>query len=211
MSYIQACSTYYHQGSDLCEDFSPYFKTLDDEIGNMRVEHNQLEKLMQNRHAYVNKFVENGAIIAEDNKQQQPPPAAHQDAHAIVMEGYLFKRTTNAFKTWNRRWFYMKNNKLYYKKRSGEEMPTIMEDDLAICHVRRLKDSDRRFCFEVLSPNKSHTLQADSEQQMMAWINSLKGGIDTAIQGKSQYRNDMMNSASSSNSKNSNDSSIKKM
>lgn len=148
MSYIQACSTYYHQGSDLCEDFAPYFKTLDDEISNMRGEHNQLEKLMQNRHTYVNEFIENGEVNCKNanaNVQRDKPN---------TMEGYLFKRTSNAFKTWNRRWFYMKDNKLYYRKRSGEDMPTVMEEDLAICHVRRLPDSDRRFCFEVLSPNK---------------------------------------------------------
>lgn len=109
---------------------------------------------MQNRHALVNEFTENGTAagtvdnhILKKNQQESP-------SHAIIMEGYLFKRTSNAFKTWNRRWFYLKDNKLYYRKRSGEDMPTIMEDDLAICHVRRLPDTDRRFCFEVLSPNK---------------------------------------------------------
>ena len=32
LSYIQACSTYYHQGSDLCEDFESFFKTLGDDV-----------------------------------------------------------------------------------------------------------------------------------------------------------------------------------
>lgn len=137
----------------MCEDFAPYFKTLDDEIGNMRVEHNQLEKLMQNRHTLVNSFPENNGAADRHIKLQQPP-TEEKSPHTVVMEGYLFKRTSNAFKTWNRRWFYMKDNKLYYRKRTGEDMPTIMEDDLAICHVRRLLESDRRFCFEVLSPNK---------------------------------------------------------
>lgn len=35
------------------------------------------------------------------------------------IEGYLYKRTSNAFKTWNRRWFYLKNNQLAYRKRNG--------------------------------------------------------------------------------------------
>lgn len=30
----------------------------------------------------------------------------------VVMEGYLFKRATHAFRTWNRRWFQIKENKL---------------------------------------------------------------------------------------------------
>ncbi len=38
----------------------------------------------------------------------------------IQMEGYLFKRSSNAFKTWNRRWFYLTKNQLLYRKRIGK-------------------------------------------------------------------------------------------
>uniref|UniRef100_A0A8C9FAV0 Arf-GAP with coiled-coil, ANK repeat and PH domain-containing protein n=1 Tax=Pavo cristatus TaxID=9049 RepID=A0A8C9FAV0_PAVCR len=45
-------------------------------------------------------------------------------ANGIVMEGYLFKRASNAFKTWNRkkpdhirRWFSIQNNQLVYQKK----------------------------------------------------------------------------------------------
>ena len=31
-----------------------------------------------------------------------------EEANLAAIEGYLFKRTTNAFKTWNRRWFMLK-------------------------------------------------------------------------------------------------------
>ena len=34
LSYVQACSTFYHQGLDLCEDFDPYFKVLGDDVSN---------------------------------------------------------------------------------------------------------------------------------------------------------------------------------
>lgn len=32
LSYMHACTTYYHQGSDLCADLEPFFKTLADEV-----------------------------------------------------------------------------------------------------------------------------------------------------------------------------------
>lgn len=32
-----------------------------------------------------------------------------------ILEGYLFKRTSNAFKTWNRRWFCLRDNQLVYR------------------------------------------------------------------------------------------------
>lgn len=96
LSYLSACSTYFHQGSDLCQDYDTYlFKDLDEDVTTMKNEHAQLEKVMQKRHNYVN-----GDEPKDDSSSE--PKVVKQ------MEGYLFKRTSNAFKTWNRRWFYMK-------------------------------------------------------------------------------------------------------
>ena len=86
-----------------------------------------------------------------------------QSANTIRIEGYLFKRGQNAFRTWNRRWFYLENNKLCYSKRTGDEV-TVMEEDLRICLVRPLTDFDRRYCFEIISPTKSHVLQVSQQQ-----------------------------------------------
>lgn len=199
MSYIQACSTYYHQGSDLCEDLGGFFKTLDDEIIHMRSEYNQLDKIMQNRHVHVNDFVENlipSSVIKSISSQNEPAIENSNNKSTIESansstEGYLFKRTSNAFKTWNRRWFCMRDNKLFYKKRTGEDLPTVMEEDLRLCTVRPLNDSDRRFCFEVISPTKSHILQADSEQMFNTWIHALQKGIGAAIQLNSNFSKDM--------------------
>lgn len=69
-----------------------------------------------------------------------------------------------------------------------------MEEDLRICTVRPVNDTDRRFCFEVISPLKSHTLQADSNEILNAWISALHKRIDAAIH---DYReNDRRNSLS---------------
>ncbi|CAB4069389.1 ACAP [Lepeophtheirus salmonis] len=50
-----------------------------------------------------------------------------------------------------------------------------------IINFRPLTDIDRRFCFEVISPTKSHILQADSEELLKTWITSLQHGISTAL------------------------------
>lgn len=190
ISYVSACSTYFHQGSDLCQDYDTYlFKELDEEVNVMRTDYAQLEKEMQKRHNYVNGYSENksGTAASEVNKDNAPIVTKQ-------MEGYLFKRTSNAFKTWNRRWFYMKDNKLYYRKRSGEELPTVMEEDLKLCAVKHVSETDRRFCFEVISPKGSHVLQADSEAQCLAWIHALNSAIGNAIQNNSRYSTNMCES-----------------
>ena len=56
-----------------------------------------------------------------------------------------------------------------------------MEEDLRICLVRPLTDGDRRFCFEVISPTKSHVLQADSEEMYGVWLTSLQQGISSSL------------------------------
>ena len=78
-----------------------------------------------------------------------------------------------------------------------------MEEDLRICLVRPLTEGDRRFCFEVItlppghwitqspdhlspvhqviSPTKSHVLQADSEEMYGVWLTSLQQGISSSL------------------------------
>lgn len=138
LSYMHACFTYYHQGTDLAQDLDPFLKDLSDDLIRMRGDSSKLEKEMENRHIHVT------------SRDLIPSPAPGNPK----MEGYLFKRTSNAFKTWNRRWFCLKDHQLVYRKRTGEEDYTIMEEDLRLCTVKPVVDCDRRNCFEVLSPTK---------------------------------------------------------
>ncbi|XP_044734424.1 arf-GAP with coiled-coil, ANK repeat and PH domain-containing protein 2 [Chrysoperla carnea] len=170
LSYVYACCTFYHQGSELCEDLNPFCKKLSDNIAEMRGNIKQIDKDMENRHSLVSST----EII--------PKRTSNAVQGAPRMEGYLFKRTSNAFKTWNRRWFYLYDNQLVYRKRSGDQQVTIMEDDLRLCSVKPVHDGERRFCFEVLSPSKSHMLQADSAEMYDLWISSMQKGIGAAIQ-----------------------------
>lgn len=66
----------------------------------MQEKTSKLEKNLENRHSIVKKNETLHKNTAKD---------------APKMEGYLFKRTTNAFKTWNRRWFYLYDNQLVYR------------------------------------------------------------------------------------------------
>lgn len=166
LSYMHACITYYHQGTDLAQDLDPFLKDLGENLIKMRADSVKLEKEMENRHIYVT------------NRDLIPSPVPGNPR----MEGYLFKRTSNAFKTWNRRWFCLRDHQLVYRKRTGDNDFTIMEEDLRLCTVKPVVDCDRRNCFEVLSPTKSHILQADSEEAYLAWVTAMQQAIGAAIQ-----------------------------
>ncbi|KAK3930262.1 Arf-GAP with coiled-coil, ANK repeat and PH domain-containing protein 2 [Frankliniella fusca] len=179
LSYMHAWSTFFHQGSDLTQDLDPFLKELAESISKLQTDTVRLEKEMENRHTLV---TSKDCVASEQNELQ----GSNDDSRCSFngtpsIQGYLFKRTSNAFKTWNRRWFSLQDNQLVYRKRSGEDV-TIMEDDLRLCTVKPFVEGDRRFCFEVVSPNKSHILQADSEEMYLAWIEALQKGIGAAFQ-----------------------------
>ncbi|XP_072949106.1 arf-GAP with coiled-coil, ANK repeat and PH domain-containing protein 2 [Epargyreus clarus] len=185
LSYVQACCTYYHQGADLSEDLEPFLKSTADDVATMRSDTKILDKEMENRHTIVNSKDTvmpscKGSENDTENKEGRLSTPCMKNMPR--MQGYLFKRTSNAFKTWNRRWFYLYDNRLEYRKRTGELNVTVMEEDLRLCTVKPVLDGERRFCFEVLSPSKSHMLQADSEEMLSCWITALQNGIRSAIQ-----------------------------
>uniref|UniRef100_A0A3B3WTC6 Arf-GAP with coiled-coil, ANK repeat and PH domain-containing protein n=1 Tax=Poecilia mexicana TaxID=48701 RepID=A0A3B3WTC6_9TELE len=95
------------------------------------------------------------------------------------MEGYLFKRASNAFKTWNRRWFSIQNSQLVYQKKLKDSL-TVVVEDLRLCSVKPCEDNERRFCFEVVSPTKSCMMQAESEKLRQAWIQAVQASIASA-------------------------------
>ncbi|KAH9418514.1 Arf-GAP with coiled-coil, ANK repeat and PH domain-containing protein 2 [Dermatophagoides pteronyssinus] len=160
LALTTAHGTHFHQAYETFEDM----KDFNAEVAN-HVKSTKLEKSLSNRHHLV--------------QQHETVPPLIRNGETICIEGYLFKRTTNAFKSWNRRWFIVQNHQLSYQKRSNEE-PHVMEQDLRLCNARPVFEIDRRFCFEVVSPTKSHLLQAESEESCKQWLAALQAGIDAA-------------------------------
>ncbi|XP_061664723.1 arf-GAP with coiled-coil, ANK repeat and PH domain-containing protein 1 isoform X2 [Syngnathoides biaculeatus] len=109
-------------------------------------------------------------------------------ADGVAMEGYLYKRASNAFKTWSRRWFSIQKNQLVYQKKFKEQ-PTVVVEDLRLCTVKPNAENERRFCFEVVSPSKSCLLQADSERQQRAWISAVQNSVASAFQERRDVQN----------------------
>lgn len=168
-SFIKAHNTYFHQGYDLFEDLKPQISDIDDYLHNLEDESEQLLRSLPSKHLMV-------------SNNELRPLCFDNLAQRVFLEGYLFKRASNKFKVWNRRWFILKDHQLLYQKR-GESQPTVMEEDLRLLSVKPVdkSDSERRFCFEVVSTHKSHILQADSESACKTWISAIQAGINAAF------------------------------
>ena len=177
LSYMHAQNAYFHQGSDLFEDHDPFIKQIASQINDLNVQAAIEKKEMEERHSLV-QIKENQALLQHGSNTHI------NKAEDFIKEGYLFRRTTNAFKSLVRRWFTIQDHQLVYRKRSKDNL-TVMEDDLRICTVKPIYEGDRRFCFEVVSPARCHVLQADSEEDCQAWIVAIHTAISRAFNRQS--------------------------
>ena len=76
-------------------DLNNFTAELGDEILEMKKKTATLEKHLEKRHTQV-------------SLQGDAGPKVQTVGDEVKIEGYLFKRGQNAFRTWNRRWFYLK-------------------------------------------------------------------------------------------------------
>ncbi|XP_056138911.1 BAR_ACAPs and ArfGap_ACAP domain-containing protein [Lampris incognitus] len=173
-SYFHAQYTFYHQGFDLLRDLEPSMKTMAAQLAHLSEECAAKHKDLENVHLLVQQRDASGEPIVS-------PCSGSSD----VIQGYLFKRSRRKSKTWKRCWFSITDNQLIYRK-SHKEEPMVLFEDLRLCAIKSLDNSERRFCFELVSVQKCCALQADSEELKQVWVGALQGSIDTAYREKEE-------------------------
>uniref|UniRef100_A0A673K6F8 Arf-GAP with coiled-coil, ANK repeat and PH domain-containing protein n=1 Tax=Sinocyclocheilus rhinocerous TaxID=307959 RepID=A0A673K6F8_9TELE len=171
LSFMQAQHSLFQQGFNLLDEIDPYMKKLAAELDQLVIDSAMEKREMEHKHATI----QQRDFAYDDSKVEFNVDAPN----GVVMEGYLFKRASNAFKTWNRRWFSIQNSQLVYQKRLKDAL-TVVVEDLRLCSVKPCEDIERRFCFEVVSPTKSCMLQAESEKLRQAWIQAVQASIASA-------------------------------
>ncbi|XP_047443783.1 arf-GAP with coiled-coil, ANK repeat and PH domain-containing protein 2-like isoform X7 [Mugil cephalus] len=207
LSFMYAHLTFFHQGYDLFSELQPLMKQLGGQLDQLVVDAAKEKRDMEQKHSTIQqkaalqevteleylpdcrnfcawRSTSVRRVNASDFSNDDTKLEYNVDAdNGIAMEGYLFKRASNAFKTWNRRWFSIQNNQLVYQKKFKDN-PTVVVEDLRLCTVKHCEDIERRFCFEVVSPTKSCMMQADSEKLRQAWIKAVQNSIATAFRDK---------------------------
>ncbi|XP_060744254.1 BAR_ACAPs and ArfGap_ACAP domain-containing protein [Tachysurus vachellii] len=169
-SFFHAQNTFFHQGFDLLKDLEPTMKIMAAELSGLSSKCMKRKKNLEHQHLLV---------------QQRDACGEPVLFSGGAIEGYLFKRSRRKNKTWKRCWFSVNHNQLIYTK-SHKEQPLVLFDDLRLCAVKSLDSIDRRFCFELLSVQKSCVLQADTEELKMVWMNAVQSHIDMAYRDRVQ-------------------------
>ncbi|XP_071388121.1 arf-GAP with coiled-coil, ANK repeat and PH domain-containing protein 1 [Centroberyx affinis] len=173
LSLMEAQAQFFQQGHQSLSELDDYRRTLSEEHTQLVLNSAREKRDMEQRHAAIKKK----DVSYDDSIMDFNADAAN----GIAMEGYLYKRASNAFKTWSRRWFSIQKNQLVYQKKFKDQ-PTVVVEDLRLCTVKPSTENERRFCFEVVSPSKSCLLQADSERQQQGWISAVQNSIASAFQ-----------------------------
>ncbi|XP_017530694.1 arf-GAP with coiled-coil, ANK repeat and PH domain-containing protein 1 isoform X1 [Manis javanica] len=168
---VEAQATHFQQGHEELSRLAQYRKDLGAQLHQLVLNSAREKRDMEQRHVLLKQKELGG---------EEPEPSLKEGPGGLVMEGHLFKRASNAFKTWSRRWFTIQSNQLVYQKKYKDPV-TVVVDDLRLCTVKLCPDSERRFCFEVVSPSKSCLLQADSERLLQLWVSAVQSSIATAF------------------------------
>lgn len=56
--------------------------------------------------------------------------------------------------------------------------------DLRMASVREARNAERRFCFEVITPQFKRIYQATSEEDMSNWIRAINNALQSAVEGR---------------------------
>ncbi|XP_034095330.1 LOW QUALITY PROTEIN: BAR_ACAPs and ArfGap_ACAP domain-containing protein [Gymnodraco acuticeps] len=167
-SFVHAQFTFFHQGFDLLRDLEPTMKTMAAQLSQLSTDCAAKRKELENTH-----------LLVQQRDASGEPLVVPCSGSEELIQGYLFKRSRRKTKTWKRCWFSIRDNQLIYRK-SHKEASVVLFEDLRLCAVKSLENIDRRFCFDLLSVQKSCALQADSEEVKQSWLEALQGSIDLA-------------------------------
>lgn len=95
----------------------------------------------------------------------------------------------DCFLTMPRFWIVLDQGKLSEYSNWKQKLDLHMDPiDLRMASVREARNAERRFCFEVITPQSKRVYQATSEEDMMSWIVSINNALQSAMEGRGRDR-----------------------
>lgn len=88
-------------------------------------------------------------------------------------QGWLFLRTMTGKPvrmTWIRRWYYCRDGIFGWLVSGPQGVLTGDEIGVLLCNAKPAISEERRFCFEVKTKNQTLLLQAETQSELMGWL-----------------------------------------
>ncbi|KAG1084634.1 hypothetical protein G6F42_021705 [Rhizopus arrhizus] len=87
---------------------------------------------------------------------------------------------------WHKYWCVLSGGHLHEYSNWKKHLETHIEPiDLRFATVREARNADRRFCFEVITPNFRRMYQATSSEELSSWIATINNAISSLLNGMS--------------------------
>ncbi|KAH0611429.1 uncharacterized protein H6S33_010694 [Morchella sextelata] len=91
---------------------------------------------------------------------------------------------------WHKYWVVLAGGQLYEYSNWKQKLDLHNDPiNLKMASVREARNSDRRFCFEVVTPQYKRVYQATSEDDMNTWIGAVNNAVKSTIEGSGSVRN----------------------
>ncbi|PYH29393.1 putative ARF GTPase activator (Csx2) [Aspergillus neoniger CBS 115656] len=86
---------------------------------------------------------------------------------------------------WHKFWIVLDQGKLSEYSNWKQKLDLHMDPiDLRMASVREARNAERRFCFEVITPQYKRIYQATSEEDMANWIRAINNALQSAVEGR---------------------------
>ncbi|KAI8095641.1 hypothetical protein BDF21DRAFT_489137 [Thamnidium elegans] len=91
---------------------------------------------------------------------------------------------------WHKYWCVLSGGQLHEYSNWKKHLETHIEPiNLRFATVREARNADRRFCFEVITPNFRRMYQATSNEELSSWIATINNAISSLLNGMSSSIN----------------------
>ncbi|KAJ8659588.1 hypothetical protein O0I10_004566 [Lichtheimia ornata] len=181
LAYMYTKSSFHHQSYEILKDLEPYMRDLTGLLHDSRQRYN--EESVES-HDYQTSWAQNNTADYNPTLNESTASLSNSRSGPVAKAGYLFERRGGrVLQTWVRKYFTIEGEELHCTMRG----PKPKDDDLPssynlrVCSVKLTDSYDRRFCFEVISPSRVLVLQAENEQDMLDWVQSLKAASQMAL------------------------------
>ncbi|OAA61189.1 arf GTPase activator [Niveomyces insectorum RCEF 264] len=99
--------------------------------------------------------------------------------------GHVDPRAALNKQGWHKFWIVLDQGKLSEYSNWKQKLDLHMDPiDLRMASVREARNAERRFCFEVITPQFKRVYQATSEEDMNSWISSINNALQSAVEGR---------------------------
>jgi Arf-GAP/SH3 domain/ANK repeat/PH domain-containing protein len=86
---------------------------------------------------------------------------------------------------WHKFWIVLDQGRLSEYVNWKDKLDLHMDPiDLRMASVREARNSDRRFCFEVITPQFTRVYQAPSEEDVKTWIGAINNALQSAFENR---------------------------